>query len=98
MRRDEAVGILIAHRAEWASYGIRSLDLFGSVARGEAGPGSDVDILVAFAPGERVGLFRFLRLKETLERLLGRPVDLVTRDAIKPRMRAAILQELVHVP
>ncbi len=67
--------------------------IFGSVARGEAGPDSDVDLLVEFS--RPVGLFHFIGVKEYLEQLLGRPVDLVTRDAIKRQFRDAILAEAV---
>lgn len=75
--------------------GVQSLALFGSVARGEARPTSDVDILVEFA--RPVGLFEFVRVKHALEAILGCKVDLVTPDALRESMRAAILEELIHV-
>lgn len=76
-----------------ARYSVRSLAVFGSFARGEAGPKSDVDLLVEF---ERpVGLFAFLGLKEELEALLQRPVDLVVREALKAQLREQILTEAV---
>ena len=94
MRRDEALAILTTHRAELKRFEVRSLALFGSFARDEAGPDSDVDILVEF---ERpVGLFTFIRLQQHLEGLLGRRVDLVTPDALKQRMRSHILREAIR--
>ena len=69
--------------------------LFGSVARDQAGPVSDLDILVAYT--RTPGLFGFLDLKEYLEGLLGCPVDLVTRNALKRQLRNKILQESVRV-
>ena len=63
-------------------YGIERLELIGSFARGDAGPESDVDVLVTFRPGVRIGL-EFVRLKEELEALLGRKVDLLTRAAVE---------------
>ncbi len=73
---------------------MRSLDLFGSVARGEARPDSDVDLLVEF---ERpIGLFHFFRVQRRLEEILGNRVDLVMRDAVKQRLRDRILAEAVH--
>lgn len=57
-------------------------------------PGSDVDVLVEFS--QPIGLFAFLDLKTELEHLLGRPVDLVTADALKPQMRDKILGEAIH--
>jgi hypothetical protein len=68
--------------------------VFGSLARGEATPASDIDLLVEF--GRPVGLFEFIRLKLYLEDLTGRGVDLVTPDAIRPAMCAGILNEAVH--
>ncbi len=81
------------HRAELEQMGVQSLALFGSVVRGEAGPDSDIDILIAFS--RPVGLFHFINTKEFLESILGRGVDLVTRDALKPQLRERILEEAV---
>jgi hypothetical protein len=95
MNEREAVLTKIAgHRAELTRLGVRSLALFGSTARGEARMDSDVDLLVDF---ERpVGLFAFLEVKSYLERLLGRPVDLVTAGALRPEVRDTVLREAVH--
>lgn len=73
---------------------VAELFVFGSVARGEASPDSDIDILVAFS--EPVGLFHFLRLRAALADALGHPVDLVTQDALKPAFRESILKEAVR--
>lgn len=93
MRRDEVLTILRAHQAEIAAFGVSSLALFGSVARDEAGPESDVDLLVEF--DRPVGLFTLVRLQNFLAALLGRPVDLVPRDAIKKQFRDRVLKEAV---
>jgi len=76
---------------------VRSLSVFGSVVRGEAGPGSDVDLLVEFQPDAAVGLFEFIRLKNDLSALLGMEVDLGTPDALHPALKEDILKEAVHV-
>ncbi len=94
MNLQETQRILSKHRADIAAFGVHSLAIFGSVARGEAGPNSDIDILVEFAVP--VGLFEFVRLKAYLESLLGRRVDLVTPDALKPPLREQILKEAVR--
>ena len=75
-------------------YPIRQLGVFGSVVRGEARPDSDVDILVEFS--EPVG-FEIVDLSLELEALLGRPVDLVSRGAIRERMRPYVEKDLVYV-
>lgn len=73
---------------------MRTLDLFGSVARGEANEASDVDLLVEFV--RPVGLFHFFRVQRRLEEILGRTVDLVMRDAVKPQLRERIFAEAVR--
>ena len=94
MRRDEALRLLAAHREEIARFGVKSLAIFGSVARDEAGPDSDVDVLVEFSVP--VGLFTFLGLQHYLEDVLGRRVDLATPDALRDSMRDQILKEAVR--
>ncbi len=72
-------------------YGVRELALFGSGARGESGPDSDVDFLVEFEPDARVGFLRLARMQRELSALLRRPVDLVPKGGLKPRIRQAVL-------
>lgn len=74
--------------------GVRSLDLFGSVARGESRSDSDVDLIVDF--DRPIGLFHFFRVQHRLEQVLGVPVDLVMRDAVKRQLRERILAEAVR--
>ncbi len=93
LERDDILRILAEHRVELAELGIGSLALFGSFARGEAGPESDVDLLVEFT--RPVGLFEVVDVKEYLEHLLGRPVHLVTRDSLKRQLRERILEEAI---
>jgi hypothetical protein len=70
-------------------YAIHSLALFGSAARGEAGPASDIDLLVEF--DRPVGLMHVSRTARHLEELLGAPVDLVLRRAVLTELRDDIL-------
>ncbi|MBI2735607.1 MAG: nucleotidyltransferase family protein [Rhodospirillales bacterium] len=81
-----------AHRAELARAGVRRLGVYGSVARGEANADSDIDILVEFH--QTPDLFEFAALRDRLAEILGRPVDLTTPQALKPRMRERILHEV----
>ena len=71
-------------------HGAYNVRVFGSVARGDAGPESDIDFVVDVQPW--VGL-EFFGLWDELEDLLGREVDLVTEQSLKPGVRARILQE-----
>ena len=76
-------------------YHIRSLGLFGSYGRGTPSRRSDVDILVSFT--ETPSLFTFVRLKGELEQRLGRRVDLVMREALRPTIGKRILAEVAEV-
>lgn len=63
-------------------YGVARLETFGSFATGDAGPESDLDLLVTFKPDSRIGL-EFVSLQQELEEILGRPVDLLTRASVE---------------
>jgi predicted nucleotidyltransferase len=73
-------------------YGVSRLEVFGSVGRGEASAGSDVDVLYELVPGARLG-WDIENLAGALSELLGRPVDLVSRKALHDRLREEVLTE-----
>jgi uncharacterized protein len=83
------------HKADLDRLGVASLAVFGSVARNEAGPDSDVDFLVEFRGGAT--LSRFVDLKSLLESALGRRVDLVTQKALRDRLRPAVEKDAIRV-
>jgi len=95
MTRRSVISTIRKRRAELTGLGIKSLSLFGSVARGEERPDSDVDILVEFEG--RATFDRFMDTKFYLEEILGCKVDLVTPQAIKPGMKPYVMQDLLHV-
>jgi uncharacterized protein len=76
-------------------FGVKSLLLFGSVARNESTPVSDVDLLVEF--NRPVGYFGLFALQEYLETLLGCRVDLGTSESLKPYIKERIMWEIIHV-
>lgn len=76
-------------RALGARHGIRRIRVFGSVARGQARPESDLDLLVEYEPGH--GGFAFVEFCEAVERLLGRRVDVVTERSLHPLIRERLL-------
>ncbi len=82
-------------REELDRLGVTALAVFGSVARDEATPQSDIDILVDFRGPAT--LARYMDLKSMLERLLGRRVDLVTQKGLRDRLRPAIEKDAVRV-
>jgi len=95
MRKKEILNTVSANEAKIKSFGVRSLSLFGSSARGEDTPESDLDFVVEF---EKKSFDSYMNLKLFLEELFDRPVELVLADGIKPRLRAAIFREAIHAP
>ena len=74
-------------------YNVRELSVFGSVARGEHRPDSDVDLLVDFDPEARIGLLEVGALMQELSTLVGRRVDIAIKRALKPRIRSEVLAD-----
>jgi predicted nucleotidyltransferase len=96
MRRERVLAVLSNSQDLLRRFSVKNLYLFGSVARGEGQEGSDVDILVEYDPGVRVGLFQFVRLRRELSKRLGCKVDLATPDSLHKELRDGILQEAIH--
>ncbi len=80
-------------KSKLGALGATDLRLFGSVARGDEGEESDIDLLVDLAPG--VGLFGLLRMQTAAEAILGRSVDVVPADSLKPDIAEKVLSEVV---
>lgn len=93
MNRDAILKLLEENRQSIRSFGVRRLGIFGSYARGEQKEDSDMDFLVEF---EEATLENYLDLRDFLEELFGRPVDLVFADTVKPRLRPIIFNEVVY--
>lgn len=93
MKRDEVLEILATHRNQLQEMGVKSLNLFGSVARDEAHLDSDVDFIVEFyRPG---GLFQLLQVQYYLEDILGCSVDLGTQDALREHLREPVQKDII---
>ncbi len=96
MKRDEVLSVLRENRERLRSeHGVKSLILFGSVARDEARPTSDVDLLVEF--DRPTGYFGLVRLQLLLQQLLGCEVDLGTPGSLRPAMQQRIDKEAIRV-
>ena len=94
--RAAVLALLRAHHQRLAnSFGACQLGVFGSAARDELRADSDVDVLVDFA--NTPSYDAYFGLKDALEQLLGRPVDLVTTSGLKPRARIAVEKDLIRV-
>lgn len=95
MKRDRVLAILKQHEAALKQMGVRSLALFGSVARDEARSDSDVDLLVDLEPPYT--LDRYINVKFFLEDHLGASVDLVMQEGLRPQIRETVEREAIHV-
>ncbi|MCU0785609.1 MAG: nucleotidyltransferase family protein [Verrucomicrobia bacterium] len=96
MNQEEILRLLRQHKQQlMATYRLARLELFGSCVRGDQTSASDVDILVEYETPP--GLFDFVRLKAALAGLLGVEVDLVMKDALRPRIGRHVLREAIPV-
>jgi uncharacterized protein len=88
--------ILRAHEGDLRRLGVAHAAVFGSVARGEARAGSDIDVLVDLDETRAMGVFEYARLKLYINELFEGPSDVVNRRALKPLLQASILRDMVH--
>ena len=95
MGRDEVLKVLESHTVELQRFGVKTLRLFGAVARDDAADGSDVDLLVGFE--KPPGFSSFMKLRIFLEDLLGAKVDLVTENGLRDRVRPYVEKEAIRV-
>lgn len=91
----ETLALLQAHQAELQRRGVRHAAVFGSVARGDAHPESDTDILIELDPAHPLGLFAYASLTGYITDVVGAPTDVVNRNTVKDLLRDAIVREAV---
>ena len=97
LKADEVINSIQRSGARLISLGVKTIGLFGSFARGEASPESDIDILVEFDSGKRT-YDNFIDTCFLLEELLGCKVELVTKEALSPYIKPYVLKEVEYVP
>jgi hypothetical protein len=96
MTSQEAVAILRSHRDDLRARGVLHAALFGSLARGDARPDSDVDVMVELDPTAEFDLFGYVGLTRYIAHLFPSPVDVVDRAALKPLVRPSVEKEAIH--
>ena len=96
MTRDEALGILKRHEGELRQRGVARAALFGSVARGEARPGSDIDVMVEFSPDAAISVWAYVGLKDLIQGFFGERVDVVSRNGLNRHIRPTVEREALY--
>lgn len=96
MNREQVVSKLREHERELKAAGVVRLSLFGSLARGEGRPDSDVDLLAAFDESMRISLLDVAGIEIQIAELLGQKVDLVEEGTLKPRVQQSVAAEAVR--
>jgi uncharacterized protein len=96
MNKQDAIDMLRRHRDDLRAHGIIHAALFGSVARGEAGPESDIDILIELDPDLRLDIFAYAGLKRYVAELFEGRVDVVNKEALKPYLRQPVSADAVY--
>jgi predicted nucleotidyltransferase len=95
MNKDDVIAALRSHQAELNSAGVLSLSVFGSVARGEAGPESDVDLNAHLDRKKRISLFEAVEIENRLSEILGSKADLSIAGTLKPDIQERFDREAV---
>ena len=96
MERDEILNVLRLHEAALQARGIMHAALFGSRARGDAGPDSDTDILIELDQTRRVGLYEFVGIARTVSELFDGKVDVMEPEGMKPHIRARAVADAIY--
>jgi hypothetical protein len=96
MNAQDALATLRRYEADLRARGIRHAAVFGSVARGENRPDSDLDIIIDIEPDAHVTVFDYVGLKEYIASLFDGPVDVVSRDGLKPHVRPVAMANAVY--
>ena len=96
MKRDEIIKTLKEREADLRVHGVTHAALFGSVARGEQRPGSDIDIMIDIDPEKEMSVYDYVGLKRYIASLFEGRVDVVNRDALKSYVRPAATADAVY--
>ena len=94
--RKQIIATLRAHQAELCRRGVRHAAVFGSIARGDAKPASDIDIMIELDPTAPIGVFEYVGITQYLSDLFPAPVDVANRSNLKPLVRSSAERDAVY--
>jgi predicted nucleotidyltransferase len=95
MDKDAVIAVLRTHRAELQKLGVKHAALFGSVARGEAGPNSDIDIALDFDAANIPTVYQFVGMAERVQELFEGHVDVIDRKALRPAIAVNVERDII---
>ncbi len=96
MDRQEALTVLRMAEPALRERGVTRAALFGSVSRGDNRPDSDLDIMIELDPAAEIGIYDYVGLKEYIAGLFDGPVDVISRDGLKPHLRSSATADAVY--
>jgi predicted nucleotidyltransferase len=96
MNKEQVITTLKSHEPELRHRGVLHAALFGSVARGDNRPDSDIDIMIEVDPEAHITVFGYVGLKEYIASLFNEPVDVVDREGLKPYVRPAATTDALY--
>ena len=96
MNGQEILARLRENEASLRARGVSHAALFGSRARGDNRPDSDIDIMIEVDPAARIGVYEYVALKDYIAELFDDPVDVVSRDGLKPYLRPAVTTDAIY--
>ena len=96
MTKDEVLAVLKAAEAQLRAKGVKRAALFGSVARGEARPDSDIDIMVELDPEARLGIWEYVGVINFLEEMFPSKVDVSNRESLRPYVRLGAERDAIY--
>ncbi|SFK27034.1 hypothetical protein SAMN05444581_10515 [Methylocapsa palsarum] len=96
MEKQDIIAKLRENEAALRALGVTHAALFGSRARGDHRPDSDIDIMIEVDPGAQISLYEYVGLKEQIAGFFGVPVDVVSHEALKPAIRPAVTADAIY--